>query len=74
MQITYDLETMQLLGFFEAKPHVRSAQWSHEEVAAMLQCLADLDIGSKDIHTNDTFYFVSHHGLLRTKSVEEVRF
>ena len=38
MQITYDLEIMQLLGFSEAKPRVRSAQWSDEEVAAMLQC------------------------------------
>lgn len=65
---------MQLLGFSEARPRVRSAQWSVEEVAAMLQCLADLAISSEDIHTNDPFYFISHHGLLRTNSVEEVRF
>jgi len=73
MQITYDLETMQLLGFSEAKPRVCSAQWSDQEIAAMLQCLADLASGSEAIHTRDPFYYLSHHALLRQKSIEEVR-
>ena len=73
MQITYDLETMQLLGFSEAKPRAQSSQWSDEEIAAMLQCLADLASGSEAIHTRDFFYYISHHALLRQKSTEEVR-
>ena len=73
MQDTYDLESMQQLGFSEAKPRVRSAQWSDEEIAAMLQCLADLASGDEAIHTRDPFYYISHHALLRKKSVEEVR-
>lgn len=72
MQITYDPETMQRLGFSEAKQRVRSAQWSDQEVAAMLQCLVDL-ASSKAIHVRYTLYYVSHHALLRQKSVEEVR-
>lgn len=73
MQITYDMETMQLMGFSEAKPHMRNAQWSDEEVAAMLQGLADLASGSETVHTRDPFYYISHHALLRQKSVEEVK-
>ena len=73
MQITYDLETMQLLGFSEAKSRMHSSQWSDEEVAAMLQGLADLASGSKAFHTRDPFYYSSHHALLRQKSVEEIR-
>ena len=73
MQITYDLETMQLLGFSEARPRMRIAQWIDEEVVAMLQGLGDLASGSEAIHTRDPFYYISHHALLRQKSVEEVR-
>lgn len=73
MHRTYDLEMMQLMGFSEAKPRVRSQQWSDQEVGAMLQCLADLASGNDAIHTRDPFYYISHHALLRQKSNEEVK-
>ena len=73
MHTSYDLEMMQLMGFSEAKPRVKSQSWSDQEAEAMLQCLADLAKGDEAIHTRDPFYYISHHALLRQKSNEEVK-
>ncbi len=73
MHTSYELEMMQLMGFSEAKPRVKSQSWSDGEVEAMLQCLADLAKGDDAIHTRDPFYYISHHALLRQKSNEEVK-
>ena len=74
MSESYDLDTMKTLGFVEAKPQAaQGAAWSEEEVSAMLQCLADLHTGEDAIHTQDPFYFLAHHALLRQKSPAQVK-
>lgn len=74
MQKSYDLQSMAAMGFTRAKPRASSGgKWSEAEIAAMLECLADLHKGEAMIHTQDPCYFLSHHGLLRQKSPSQVR-
>lgn len=74
MTVSYDLDTMNAMGYTEAKPRAASGgAWSEEEVSVMLQCLADLHTGDEAIHTRDPFYFLSHHAVLRQKSAAQVR-
>ena len=74
MSESYDLGTMKALGFVEAKPQAAcGAACSEEEVSAVLQCLADLHTGEDAIHTQDPFYFLGHHALLRQKSPAQVK-
>ncbi len=74
MHVCYDLGMMKTMGFSEARPCIRSGQeWSDEEVEGILQCLADIASGDEAIHTTNTYYFISHHGMMRQKSAEQVK-
>lgn len=74
MQKSYEMQSMAAMGFTKAKPRASSGgRWSEAEIAAMLDCLSDLQKRDASIHTQDPCCFLSHHGLLKQKSTSQVR-
>lgn len=74
MQKSYDMQSMEAMGFTRAKPRASTGgKWSEVEIAGMLECLAKLHDEEEKIHTKDPCYFLSHHGMMRQKSRSQVR-
>ena len=74
MHKSYDLQSMRAMGFQLAKPRAQAGNdWSQQEINALLESLSRLDKGEEAIHTGDPHYWLSHHGMLRSKSTKQVQ-
>ena len=74
MQKSYNMQSMEAMGFTRAKPRASTGgRWSEAEIAGMLECLARLHNEDEQIHTKDPCYFLSHHGMMRQRSTSQVR-
>lgn len=74
MRKSYDLQSMNALQFQLANPRAQAGDgWSQQDINAMLECLSRLDSGEDAIHTQDPHYWLSHHGMLRSKSPKQVQ-
>ena len=54
MQMSYDMQSKEAMGFTRAKPRTSTGgRWSEADTAGMLECLARLRNEGEHIHTKD---------------------